>query len=242
MSKDVLLLGANSPEMQVLGARLVRIGCRVVSAKTPEWAQALLRVGGSRIGAVVVPSDLPAVNLRGALDFMRRLAPESHLVFLGAGRDPGAAERRRMREAGVQLAIFDPIDLHTLRFQVNRALAGAKPVRGRRRTLRAPADWPALARSGGREKQGRIYSISASGAYVAVDQPWMVKSRVELRLATQGSGALAAEGRVVMTSVPGNVMRRSLPFGMGIQFEQLSEAASVALLVYAEERFRALSM
>jgi len=242
MNKDVLLLGANSPEMQVLGARLVRVGHRVVSAKTPEWAQALLRVGGSRIGAVVVPSDLPAVNLRGALEFMRRLAPETHLAFLGAGRDPGAAERRRMRDAGVQLAIFDPIDLHTLRFQLNRAMAGAKPVRGRRRTLRAPADWPAVVRSGGREKQGRVYSISATGAYVAVDQPWMVKSRVELRLATPESGTISAEGRVVMTSVPGNVMRKSLPFGMGIQFDHLSEAASVALLVYAEERFRALSM
>jgi len=241
VNKDVLLLGANSPEMQVLGARLVRIGHRVVSAKTPEWAQALLRVGGSRIGAVVVPSDLPAVNLRGALDFMRRLAPETHLAFLGAGHDPGAAERRRMREAGVQLSIFDPIDLHTLRFQLNRALAGAKPVRGRRRTLRAPADWPAVARSGGREKQGRVYSISASGAYVAVDQPWIVKSRVELRLATQ-AGTIAADGRVVMTSVPGNLMRKSLPFGMGIQFDHLSEAASVALLVYAEERFRTLSI
>jgi len=121
-------------------------------------------------------------------------------------------------------------------------MAGAKPVRGRRRTLRAPADWPAVVRSGGREKQGRVYSISATGAYVAVDQPWMVKSRVELRLATPESGTISAEGRVVMTSVPGNVMRKSLPFGMGIQFDHLSEAASVALLVYAEERFRALSM
>jgi len=242
MNKDVLLLGANSPEMQVLGARLVRIGHRVVSAKTPEWAQALLRVGGSRIGAVIVPSDLPAMNLRGALDFMRRLVPETHLAFLGAGRDPGPAERRRMREAGVQLAIFDPIDLHTLRFQLNRALAGAKPVRGRRRTLRAPADWAAVVRSGGREKQGRVYSISASGAYVALDQPWMVRSRVEVSLAVPDLRAVTAEGRVVMTSVPGNVMRRSLPFGMGIQFEHLSEAASVALLVYAEERFRTLSI
>lgn len=242
LSKDVLLLGANAPEMQVLGARLVRIGHRVVTAKTPEWAHALLRVGGSRVGAVVVPSDLPAVNLRAALEFMRRLAPESQLTFLGAGRDPGEAERRRLREAGVQLAIFDPIDLHTLRFQMNRALAGSKPVRGRRHTLRAPADWPVAVRSAGREKQGRVYSISASGAYVALEQPWMVKSRVELRLAPPESPPLSASGRVVMTSVPGNVMRRSLPFGMGIQFEQLSEAASVSLLVYAQERFRALSI
>ena len=34
----------------------------------------------------------------------------------------------------------------------------------------------------------------------------------------------------------------SLPFGMGIQFDQMSEATSVALLIYAESRFRALSL
>jgi len=45
-----------------------------------------------------------------------------------------------------------------------------------------------------------------------------------------------------MTNVPGNVMRRNLPFGMGVQFENLSEAVSVSLLVYAQERFRSLSL
>jgi hypothetical protein len=38
------------------------------------------------------------------------------------------------------------------------------------------------------------------------------------------------------------MMKRSLPFGMGVCFEQLSEAASVALLVYAEERLKHLTM
>ena len=242
MQKDLLLLGANAPEMEVLRARLGRIGCRVVPAKTPEQAHAFLHVAGTRIGAVAVPSDIPAMNLRGALDHMRRIAIGTNLVFLGAGRDPGPEGRRRLRDAGIQLSIFDPIDLHTLRFQVNRALGGQATVRTRRRTLRAPADWPVAARSSGREKQGRIYSISASGAYVAVDQPWMVKSHVDLRMALPGGAPLAASGRVVMTSVPGNVMRRSLPFGMGVQFEHVSEATSVALLVYAEERYRQLAV
>jgi hypothetical protein len=242
MAKDVLLLGANAPDMEILRGRLVKLGHRVIPAKTPDQAHAFLRVAGSRIGAVVVPSELPAVSLRSALDAMRRLVPSEPPVFLGAGRDPGDEGRRALRDAGVPLAIFDPVDLHTLRFQLNRALAGDRLTRQRRRTLRAPADWPVSLRAGLREKAGRLYAVSATGAYVALAQPWMVKSRVDLTLTPPGQAPAQISGRVVMTNVPGNVMRRSLPFGMGIQFEQICERTSVALLIYAESRYRALSV
>jgi hypothetical protein len=140
---------------------------------------------------------------------MRRLVPSAPPVFLGAGRDPGEEGRRALRDAGVPLAIFDPVDLHTLRFQLNRALAGDRVTRQRRRTLRAPA---------------------------------VVKSRVDISFTPPGRKPTQIGGRVVMTNVPGNVMRRSLPFGMGIQFEHIDEATSVALLIYAESRYRALSV
>jgi PilZ domain-containing protein len=240
--KDLLVLGANAPEMELLRARIARMGYRVVAAKTPDQAHGLMRVGGTRIGAVIVPAELPAVDLRTALDALRRLVPAHEVTWLGAGRDPGRAGRERMRGAGVQLDLFDPIDLHTLRFQVNRALAGPKGIDGRRRTVRAPADWPVTIRAGARKKEGRLYSVSATGAFVAIDQPSVVRAEVTLELGLPGSVRLAASGRVAMTNVPGNLTRRSLPFGMGVQFEQLSEGASVALLVYAQDRFRSLAL
>jgi len=82
MNKDILLLGANAPDMEVLRTRLVRIGYRVVPAKTPEQAHTFLRVAGTRIGAVIVPSEMPVMNLRAALDFLRRLSPAVPLTFL----------------------------------------------------------------------------------------------------------------------------------------------------------------
>ncbi len=241
MERDVLVLGANAPDMEVLRARIARLGLRAIPAKTPDLAHGLLRVAGARIGAVVVPSELPVVNLRHALDALRRQAPAHEIAFLGAGRDPGAEGRARLREAGVRLAIFDPVDTHALRFQLNRALAGARISRCRRRTVRAPTDWPVVATSGSRRKNGRVYAVSASGAFVVLDAPWLVKTPVSLELALP-SGTLGVSGRVAMTNVPGNVMRRSLPFGMGVRFDELSESASVTLLVYAQERFRNLSM
>jgi len=241
--KDLLVLGASAPDMELLRARLSRLGYRLLPAKEPQHAQTVLRVAGSRVGAVVVPSELPVVNLRLALDALRRQVPGGQIAFLGAGREPGLPGRNRMRDAGVALAAFDPVDLHTLRFQVNRALAGDGAMRARRRTtVRAPADWPVTVRVAGREKKGRLYSVSASGAFVAIDHPSIARSQVELELTLPGDRRLKASGRVAMTNVPGNVMKRSLPFGMGICFEQLSEAASVALLVYAEERLKHLTM
>ncbi len=243
VDKDLLVLGASAPEMELLRARLGRMGYRAVPAKTPDQARAFLRVAGSRVGAVVVPSDLPVTNLRAALLSLRTIGAGGELVFLAGGREPDAEGRRRLRDAGIELAVFDPCDTHTLRFQVNRALAGLERMRGRRRTVRAPADWPVVIHTGaGRVKEGRVYSISATGAFVTVGQPSMTRARVSLDLALPQGGPLSAAGRVVMTNVPGNVMRRNLPFGMGIRFEQLSEGASVSLLVYAQERFRALSL
>ena len=243
MPKDLLLLGANAPEMELLRTRLLRIGHRVVPAKTPEAAHALLRVGGARVGAVILPADLPVVDLGAALGLMRKLVPSGALVFAGAGRDPGSEARSRLRKAGVSVALFDPIDLHTLRFQVNRALAAdAFPARLRRGTQRAPVDWQVVARAGGRSKEGRFYSISPSGGFVVLPQPWMVRSDVELRGAFPDGTELRASGRVVMTNVPGNVMRASLPVGMGIRFDHLSEATSIALLLYANQRSEALAL
>jgi hypothetical protein len=243
VDKDVLVLGANAPEMELLRSRLGRMGYRAVPAKTPDQARSFLRVAGSRVGAIVVPSELPVMNLRSAIASLRTIVANDDLTFLAGGRDPGAEGRTRMREAGVELAIFDPVDTHTLRFQLNRALSGNKRLRGRRRTVRAPADWPVVVHTGGgRVKEGRVYSISASGVFVTLPQPCMTRARVTLDLAVPKAGRVSAAGRVVMTNVPGNVMRRSLPFGMGVQFDHLSEAVSVSLLVYAQERFQSLSL
>jgi len=242
VGRDILVLGANAPEMQLLHARLGRVGYRAIPAKTPDHAHSFLRVAGARVGAVVVPADLPALNLRAALEALRALVPGGALAFLGGGPDPGPEGRRRLRDAGVVLPIFDPVDLHTLRFQLNRALAGDRPLRGRRRTVRAPADWRAVVRAHGREKEGRIYTVSASGAFVAIQQPSLVRSLVTLRLSLSGRTAVTASGRVVMTNVPGNLQKQNLPYGMGVRFEDLSESVAVSLLVYAQERFRALAM
>lgn len=239
--KDILLIGTGNQAMQRLVVRLRRLGYHVSPVKSPEQAHLMLRVAHASIGAVVFPADLPAVDLAEAIRFMRSLTPNKELPFLAAGPRPLAEERERLRRAGVDFALWGSIDPHTLRFQINRALAGSDVVRGDRQTLRAPADWPVEVVSGERRKEARVYSISASGAYLATARPSPRSSSLELRLPLP-SGPVKAGGRVVMTNVPGNLMRNNLPVGMGVRFVGTNAETAASLLLYAEQRMRALEI
>ncbi len=45
-----------------------------------------------------------------------------------------------------------------------------------------------------------------------------------------------------MTNVPGNLLRRNLPVGMGVCFETPRADAAASLELYAQSRMRALAL
>src|SRR4030095_7614751 len=108
---------------------------------------------------------------------------------------------------GVRLALSDPTDPHTPRSQLTRALAGRRLSSARRRTVRAPADRPVGVRVATRRKEGRLYSVSACGAVIAMEQPSPARSPVALEFSLPDTGSLMLSARVVMTNVPGNLAR-----------------------------------
>ena len=139
MKREIAILDGGSPSMRQLVARLRRLGYSVLPSKTPDHAERLLRTRGGSIAAAVIPVDLPTFDLGAALRFLRRLEPSGELNFVAAGQRPGREGRRLLRDAGVELALWDPVYEHALRFQANSALAGSEIVRGNRASLRAPA-------------------------------------------------------------------------------------------------------
>ena len=69
--KDILLVDASSGPMNELAPRIRVLGHRILPAKTPQQARSLLQIGGERIGAVVLPPGLPALDLRASLHALR---------------------------------------------------------------------------------------------------------------------------------------------------------------------------
>jgi len=239
--RDVLLLGSSAPPLELLRARLARLGYRTIPAKTPEQAQMLLRISRGAIGAVVIPPDLPVVDLRRTVRFLSDVSPGGDLWFLAAGPTPPPDERARLRSAGVSYSLFEPLHDHVLRFQINRALAGSGVVRGDRRSVRAPTNWEAPVWVEGRRKTAHVYSVSASGAYLATPTPSPRGARIELELPNLGPrGRLTS--RVVTTNVPGNLASSRLPVGMGVAFVNPPLDTEAVLHMFAQQRLDSLAV
>ena len=105
--------------------------------------------------------------------------------------------------------------------------------------MRVPTNWPVSVTTGKREKQAKIYCLSAEGAYLATPRPSLPKALIHFSLPL-ASGDLRLSGEVVMTNVPGNLVRGNLPVGMGVRFTGNTREIERSILAYTEERARTL--
>jgi hypothetical protein len=237
--RSLLVIDGGGEPLEPVARRLAALGIHVVRAKTPRDASELLRDPRFLLGAAVIPTDLPLPDVTDLLHALRAGGRSGALPMLACGTRPDPTSRERLRRAGIEQALWFPLDDHLLRFQVNRALAGGVPPRVPRKAERVPTNWPVVFRLSGREKPAKVYSLSASGAFLATAQPSLPRTLVHLQLPLpQGDARIAAE--VVMTNVAGNLAKPNLPTGMGVRFRGVSDDTEAALLAYTLERARFL--
>lgn len=219
----VLVLDGSDAPRGALLMRLRRMGYRALRAKTPEEAFALVEESRHCVEAALIPPDLAVANLRAALESLSTRSPSGSLGYVLAGPCPQPEALAEMREAGVKLALWEPLDDARLRFQVNRALAGTDSALLRRAAMRAPLEVPAQVFQAGRTKDTRVYTLSVAGAYLETPRPAMRGTPIEVELELWPS-TIRVAGVVTYTSVPGNLRRTNLPLGMGVRFDGLDEA------------------
>ncbi|MBM4382022.1 MAG: PilZ domain-containing protein [Deltaproteobacteria bacterium] len=241
LRKSLLVIEGGGDPLEPIARRLAALEFHVVRAKTPRDATEVLRDPRFLLGAAVIPVDLPAQDLSSVQQAIRAGGRMGMLPMLACGMRPDPNLRERLRRAGVDHALWFPIDDHLMRFQANRALAGSLPVRMERKAERVPTNWPVNFRSNGRERPAKLYSLSASGAFVATTQPSQPRTLVHLGLPLPGDDVRVA-AEVVMTNVPGNLARGNLPTGMGVRFRGVDDRTEAALLAYTLERSRVLKV
>jgi hypothetical protein len=241
MARTVLLIDVGLEPMDLLNALARRLDYRVVRAKTTDEAVQILMEPRFGIGCGVVPPDMPVPHVGRALDAFRQAARSRDLPFVVAGSPRSEEACRALYNAGVRLPLWEPIDAHTLRFQLNRALAGGQGFRRRRGARRVPSNARALVHSRGRTKEARLYTLSAQGVFLATAMPSLRGTEVQVELPFLSSvGRLG--GRVVLTNVAGNLMKKNLPAGMAIHFERLRVEEHAALELHVERKSRRLEL
>lgn len=241
--RTLLLVDAGDATMEALSLRLRQMDFHVVRAKTPDAALEALVDVRFQVGVVIVPPDLHVHDLERALRAFRSVDPDRvpALPIMVFGDRPDADLRGRLRRAGVDYGLWVPIEDNTLRFQVNRALAGGGPTVTTRRGIRVPTNWPVTIRTAGREKPGKIYSISCRGGYLATPRPSMPRAVVHLTLPLP-EGDLPVTGEVVATNVPGNLVKRNLPIGMAVRWNGLDLGEQDRIQAFVDDREARLTL
>jgi len=218
--RSVLVLGDHETALASLAERSRGLGYRTVRAKTPDDAVRMARERGFRFAVALLPADLPVPDLGLAIEGLRLGCNAPDLTVIATGEPALEEDRARLRRAGVEHALWEPVGENALRFQLNRALA-----RGRGELLRAseriPTDWVARVWSRGREKDAGVYSLSSGGVFLVTRRPSQKGNEVAVEIPLPG-GAVRAGGRVVYTNVPGNLRRHGLPDGMAVRFTELT--------------------
>ncbi|RIL06905.1 MAG: hypothetical protein DCC71_05010 [Proteobacteria bacterium] len=218
----ILVLDGSGAPRAALAQRLRRMGYRAIRAKTPEDAFAIVEEPRHHVTAAMIPPDLAVADLRSALDALSARSRTGRLTYVVVGACPGEEGMAELREAGLVLALWEPIDDARLRYQANRALAGIDSDLLRRGAMRAPLEIPARVLQAGRSKDARVYTLSTGGVYLDTMRPAMRNATVEVELDFWPS-PICVQGVVAYTSVPGNLRRPNLPIGMGVRFEGLAE-------------------
>jgi hypothetical protein len=231
--QQVLVMDAASHGMAALAARLRDMHYRTVRAKTAEEATRVVAEAESDVGAALIPPEISDAVIPDALLTLRSCCRSGALEFVVAGSRPTSKQANRLRAAGVELALWDPITDAGLRFQINRALAGSGGA-WPRGSLRVPTDWKSGFEAGGRQKDGEIYSLSETGVFLTTPRPSVSGATITLNLPLPG-GNLLVEGRVVYANVPGNLVRPNLPMGMAVHFSDLAPDDAERLRAFVEK-------
>ncbi len=205
-----------------LARRLRELGAPMTVVSGFAEAEEVLREAELDIGAVMVPSLYDPEEVGRQLDVLCGLAPKDGLRFISIGESPDKAGRKRLRKAGVKLALWHPMVEAHLRFQLNRAHNPAPDGFGSREAPRVPTEWHCTAAVAGRTREAAIFSLAETGAFLATKRAVMNGATLSLWLHLP-DGGFETEATVVYANVPGNLQKPSLPLGMGVQFAELDK-------------------
>lgn len=239
-SGHVMLIESLDGSSHKLAERIMSFGIEPILVTDFEEAQQLLDQRRHLISGVMVPTSLPSQNLKKEVKALRRKGPASGIIFVSVGKPPTPDERKKLRAAGMQIALWEPYDDGTLRFQLNRALGGDRDAHGRA-FKRAPTYLLARIFVAGRTKDAVVYSLSEGGAFLETPRASMDGAHVDLELRLPANHVRVA-GEVIFSNVPGNLQRPNLPMGMGVRFDDIAAELGALLRDYVAKRLDDLNV
>ncbi len=237
---QIILIEGSDGGITTLSERLRSFDVEPARVANLESAEALVAATRQPFCVVMIPTDFHHDKLKKALKKLASATSQSEVMLVSVGRHPTPAQRKELKSAGMRLALWEPYDEGTLRFQLNRALGGDRDHH-QRRALRVPTYLLARVFVGGRTKDAVVYSLSEGGAFLETQRASMEGAQIRLELRLPGA-AIEAAGEVLFSNVPGNLQRPNLPLGMGLHFTEIGSDEKKRIREFVATRYAELNV
>jgi hypothetical protein len=229
----LLVLDLGKESFGALALRLVRLGVDAVLAAGVDEAELMVREEEVRIRGLLLPSEATGDEIDRVLESIAAHAGvgAEALAVLGPRPDEGALQALRQR--GVGLRLWDPVEDRDLRFLASSLLwlGSDEDVR---LEIRIPTALPGLATHGRDARTVTVADLSPSGARIETAVPFESGSDVMLEIALPGGNAVNLAGVVRWDAA-------APERGCGVEFLEPSTAILLALAEHIEsERARFL--
>jgi len=216
--------------------RLIRLGIATYYAKDAieAWLLAQQEIDDIRVLLVSPGADLGGVARILAL--LRGHESEARRSAVVIGPCPDEATRATLREAGVELALWEPYDESALQMILSSAMA---PVISKepRRAQRLPTTLLGRAFMGLHRKDGVVCSLSTDGAFLEMPHPYEEGTRITLEIDVEGV-SIVTKAEVRYTIERSDTGASEYPAGMGVAFREVVPEARDRLARYLAEQNR----
>lgn len=235
--RAALILDSEGHPLGELSLALITLGLRPLYATELDELILLSREYRSQVSAVLVPSEDVAERLPGLRKHVLEPLGLSLSAFVPVGDRLAPELAEILRQEGVRFRLPAQCEPHEMRHVVASAMSLNDPGE-LRLDPRVPCNLPASVESEHRTVEGQLADISMGGAFVALAHPAAKDNGVKLQF------VLAGHPVSVRARVCWRIDARSPAWrdrGMGVEFEDLDEAASAVLQQFVAEqanRFR----
>jgi hypothetical protein len=229
-ARCVLIVDDQANSLGDIALRLIRIGIDVYYAKDRAEAWLLAQQEAAHIRILLFPPTIDLDDAFAVAACLRSEAPKARLDLLVIGERPDEAERRRLREGGVEWALWEPDNESCLRSIVSAAMSPVDRVEraAQRKHRRLPTTLLARAFVGTCRKDAVVSTLSLGGAFLETPRPFTEGTRIRLEIALPAA-PLLLRAEVVYERDTGD---GSQPIGMGVEFSDLAPEAEEQLGVF----------
>lgn len=233
----LLVLDLGKQSFGALALRLVRLGVDAVLAAGLDEAELMAREE-VRLRGLLLPSEASGEEIDRVMESIGTHVGVGAEAIAVLGPRPEEAALHALRQRGVGLRLWEPMEDRDLRFLAS-SLLWLGSDEDQRLDIRIPTALPGLATHRRDARTVTVGDLSPSGARIESAAPFELGSDVELEIALPGGSAVNVAGVVRWRVEDGSIGTGSN--GFGVEFLEPSTAILLALAEHIEfERARFL--